>query len=73
MDPQVLVAHNLYEDLILDEIDAKIAAAAVATSTSASTPAKTTSTSPIDWAKVIVLDRPALTQEARSTSPNPFF
>jgi hypothetical protein len=73
MDPQVLMAHNLYEDFILDEIDAKIVAAAVATSTSASTPAKTTTTSPIDRAKVVVLDRPAPTQEALSASPNPFF
>jgi hypothetical protein len=31
MDPRVLAAHNFYKEMILDEIDAKMAAAASAT------------------------------------------
>jgi hypothetical protein len=41
MDPRVLVAHNFYKDMIHDEIDAKMAATA-----SASTPASAFATTP---------------------------
>jgi hypothetical protein len=85
MDLRVLAAHNFYRDMILNEINAKMAVAAspstpALASASASTPATTSmssaamaSASLIDRAEVVVLDGPTPTQEAPSASPNPFF
>jgi hypothetical protein len=55
MDPRVPAAHNFYKDMILDEIDAKMATAASAStpaSASATTPATTSATA---WASTPVM------------------
>jgi outer membrane scaffolding protein for murein synthesis (MipA/OmpV family) len=88
--------HNFYKGMILDNIEAKMAAAEAAAatpppeataelagasatsfaSTPASASASASATEQPDRAKhdeVVVLDGPASTQDASSTSPNPFF
>jgi hypothetical protein len=99
MFPRARAAHNFYKGIILDDIEAKMATAEAAASTSppeqepaladtsatmsASTPASavsaSASASPTEQThrgendEVIVISGPTSTQDAPTTSPNPFF
>jgi hypothetical protein len=99
MSPRARAAHNFYKGIILDDIEAKMATAEAAASTSppeqepaladtsatmsASTPASavsaSASASPTEQThrgendEVIVISGPTSTQDAPTTSPNPFF
>lgn len=78
MDPRVMAAHNYYKDMILAEIDAKIAAAAAAPATSpaaapsagasasASTPASASASSPATASA----DRPATASASPTEQPD---